>query len=64
MNHTGSLLQYIMEDTKAFPLLSHEKETELFTIMRRSRSDTERKEAREVLINSNIRLAISVASRK
>jgi len=61
LNHTGSLLKYLMEDAKTFPLLSREKEVELFTIMRRSKSDTEREEAREVLINSNIRLAISVA---
>jgi len=61
MEHIRPLLQYLMEDVKAFPVLSHEKQTELFAIMRRSKSDKTRRETREFLINSNIRLAVSIA---
>jgi RNA polymerase primary sigma factor len=61
VDQAAPLLYYLIEDAKAFPLLSREKEVELFTIMRRAISPKERKEAREVLINSNIRLAFSIA---
>ncbi len=61
MEQIQPLLQYLMEDVRAFPVLSHAKETELFNIMRRSKSEKERREAREFLINSNIRLAVSIA---
>ncbi len=61
MDQAKPLIHYLMDDAKAFPVLSTEKEAELFTIMRRSNSRKERKEAREVLINSNIRLAFSIA---
>jgi RNA polymerase primary sigma factor len=54
-------LQYLMEDVRDFPVLSHKSETELFTVMRCSKSEKKRKEVREFLINSNIRLAVSIA---
>jgi RNA polymerase sigma factor (sigma-70 family) len=61
MEQIQPLLQYLMEDVRAFPVLSHAKETELFTLIRRSKSDKTRRETREFLINSNIRLAVSIA---
>ena len=53
MDQAIPLLHYLMDDAKAFPVLSPEKEAELFTIMRRSNSRKERKEAREVLIRGS-----------
>lgn len=44
-----------------FPLLTREEETALAKTMKEAPTETERQEARETLINSNLRLVVSIA---
>ncbi len=57
-------LAILSETATKYPLLSFEEEQRLFDICRNGKTEKERKDARQMLIYSNIRLVISVAKKQ